>query len=75
MCINETYSKVYRGKNLLDAFPTQNGLKRDALSPLLFKLLQNMPSGRLEMNGTNQLLVWTKNINIINKKHRSPIRG
>jgi hypothetical protein len=36
MCLNETCSKVYIGKNLSDAFPIQNGLKQDVLSPLLF---------------------------------------
>jgi hypothetical protein len=37
MCLNETYTKVCIGKNLLDAFLTQIGLKqRDALSPVLF---------------------------------------
>jgi hypothetical protein len=36
MCLNETYSKVCIGKHLSDSFPIQNGLKLDALSPLLF---------------------------------------
>jgi hypothetical protein len=36
MCLNETYSKVHIGKRLSDSFPIQNGLKQDALSPLLF---------------------------------------
>jgi hypothetical protein len=37
MCLNETYSKVRRGRLLSDKFPIQNGLKQgDALSPLLF---------------------------------------
>jgi hypothetical protein len=36
VCINETY-KVCISKNLLYAFPIQNGLKQgDALLPLLF---------------------------------------
>jgi hypothetical protein len=36
MYLNETYSKIYIGKNLSDAFTTQNGLKQgDASSPLL----------------------------------------
>jgi hypothetical protein len=48
MCLHETYSKVQLGKNLSDAFPVQNGLKKDALSPVLTTLLQNMPSGRLK---------------------------
>jgi hypothetical protein len=35
--LNEIYSKVYRDKNLSDAFPAQNDLKQgDALSPLFF---------------------------------------
>jgi len=27
MCLNETYSKVYKSKNLSDASPVKNGLK------------------------------------------------
>jgi hypothetical protein len=39
MCLNETYSKVRKGKHLSDNFPIQNGLKQgDALSPLLFQV-------------------------------------
>jgi hypothetical protein len=37
MCLNETYSKVHRGKYLSDTFSVQNDLKQeDALSPVLF---------------------------------------
>jgi hypothetical protein len=36
MCLNETHSKVRIGKHLSDTFPIQNGLKQDALPPLLF---------------------------------------
>jgi hypothetical protein len=35
MCLNETYSKVRIGKHLSGSFPIQNGLKQDALLPLL----------------------------------------
>ena len=37
MCLTETYSRVWVGKNLSDRFPIRNGLKQgDALLPLLF---------------------------------------
>ena len=37
MCLNETYNRVWVGKNLSDMFPIRNGLKQgDVLSPLLF---------------------------------------
>ena len=37
MCLTETFSRVWVGKNLSHMFPIRNGLKqRDALSPLLF---------------------------------------
>jgi hypothetical protein len=37
MCVNETYSRVWRGKHLCDIFPVRNCLKQgDALSPLFF---------------------------------------
>jgi hypothetical protein len=35
-CVNKTYSKIHIGKHLSHAFPIQNGLKQDALPPLLF---------------------------------------
>jgi hypothetical protein len=38
MCLNEIYSKAHIGKHLSDSFPVQNGLKGDALSPLLFNI-------------------------------------
>ena len=37
MCLPETYSRIWVGKNLSIMFPTRNGLNQgDALSPLLF---------------------------------------
>jgi hypothetical protein len=35
MYLNVTYSRVWVGKQLSDMFPIRNGLKQDALSPLL----------------------------------------
>jgi hypothetical protein len=35
MCLNETYSKVYRVKHLSDKFPIQNGLKQGSALLLL----------------------------------------
>jgi len=46
ICLNETYSRVWVGKNLSDMFPIRNGLKQgDALSPLLSTLPWSMPLG------------------------------
>jgi hypothetical protein len=36
MCLNEMYSRVQVGKDFSDMFPIMNGLKQDALSPLLY---------------------------------------
>jgi hypothetical protein len=36
MYLNETYSKVHKGKNVFNAFHFQNGLEQDVLLPLLF---------------------------------------
>jgi hypothetical protein len=36
------------GKNQSDAFPIQNGLKQDALSPLLFNLVLEDAVGRFK---------------------------
>jgi hypothetical protein len=39
MCLNETCSRVWVGKNLSDMFPTRNGLKHQDSLSLLFSTL------------------------------------
>jgi hypothetical protein len=51
MCLNETYSKVHRGKNLSDAFPIQNDLKhKDILLPLFFNVALEYAIRKLQEN-------------------------
>jgi hypothetical protein len=51
MCLTETYSRVWLGKNLSEIFPIRNGLKeRDALSPLLFNFALEYAIKRVQVN-------------------------
>jgi hypothetical protein len=50
MCLNETHSKVCIDKHLSDSFPIQNGLKQDALSPLLFNFALEYAIKKVQVN-------------------------
>jgi len=73
MCLTETYSRVWVGKNLSDMFPIRNGLKQgDALSPLLFNFgleyaiwKVQVNQDVLKLNGTHEVLVYAGDVNIL----------
>jgi hypothetical protein len=51
MCLTETYSSVWLGKNLSDMFPIRNGLKQgDALSPLFLSFALEYAIRRVQVN-------------------------
>ena len=49
MSLNETYNRVWVG-NVSDMFPIRNGLKQDALSPLLYNLAFEYAIRRVQVN-------------------------
>ena len=72
MSLTETYSRVQVGENVSDRFPIRNGLKQDALSPMLFNLALEYAIRRihvnqdgLKLNGTHQLLAYADDVNIL----------
>jgi hypothetical protein len=50
MCLTKMYSRVRVGKNLSDMFPMRNGLKQDALMPLLFSFTLEYAMRRVQVN-------------------------
>jgi len=51
VCLTETYSRVWVGKNLSHIFPVRNGLKQgNALSPLLFYFSLEYAIRRVQVN-------------------------
>jgi len=71
--LNETYCRVWVGKNLTDMFPIRNGLKQgDALSPLLINSALEYAIRRVhvnqdgfKLNGTHQILAFADDVNIL----------
>jgi hypothetical protein len=73
MYLNETYSKVFIGKQFSDTFHVQNHLKHgDFLSPLLFnfaleyairKVQENYVG--LKLNWAHQLPIYTDDANVL----------
>jgi hypothetical protein len=60
MCFSKTYSNIHTGKNLLDAFPIQNGLKQDALLPLLFNFASEYAIRKIQENKEDFILSSTR---------------
>jgi hypothetical protein len=51
MCLNKKYIKIRIGRDLLDAFPIQKGLKQgDALVPLIFNYVSEYAKREVKEN-------------------------
>jgi hypothetical protein len=79
MCLNETYSRVWIGKNLFATIPVRNGLKQgDALLPFLFHFALEYTIRRVQVNheswkldGRHHLLVCADDVNILGRREHT----
>jgi hypothetical protein len=73
MCLIETYSRIWVGKNLSGMFPNRNVLKQgDALLPLLFNLALEYAIKRVQVNqdglkvsGKHQIVAYADDVHIL----------
>jgi hypothetical protein len=72
MWLNETYSKVHIGKHLPDSFPSQNGLKQEDASSLVFTFsleydIRTVQESHvvLHLNGLHKLLAYADDVNLL----------
>jgi hypothetical protein len=75
LCLKENYSKVHINKHLPDAFLTQKGMRKVHVLSLIFNFSSQYAIGKFQntyerskMYGTQQVLVYADDINILGGK-------